>query len=46
MAFRLYDAYQKLKNQKKEIETDELKLVVLEKRYHRLFESAKDGCLI
>ncbi|RPI63283.1 MAG: PAS domain S-box protein [Ignavibacteriales bacterium] len=46
MAFRLYDAYQKLKNQKKEIEADELKLVVLEKRYHRLFESAKDGILI
>ncbi|MFZ1282188.1 MAG: PAS domain S-box protein [Ignavibacteriaceae bacterium] len=46
MAFRLYDAYQNLKNQKKEIETDEKKLEVLEKRYRRLFESAKDGILI
>jgi PAS domain S-box-containing protein len=46
MAFRLYDAYKHLKDQKKEIEIDEKKLEVLEKRYRRLFESAKDGILI
>lgn len=46
MAFRLYDAYQNLKNQKLEIEKDEKKLETLEKRYRRLFESAKDGILI
>lgn len=46
MAFRLYEAYQILKNQKLEIETDEKKLEIFEKRYRRLFESAKDGILI
>ncbi|MBK7497837.1 MAG: PAS domain S-box protein [Ignavibacteriales bacterium] len=46
MAFRLHEAYQNLKNQKIEIELDEKKLEIFEKRYRRLFESAKDGILI
>jgi PAS domain S-box-containing protein len=39
MAFRLHEAKQKLKQQKLELEGSE-------KRYRRLFESAKDGILI
>ena len=46
MAFRLHEAYQNLKNKNIEIELDEKKLEILEKRYRRLFESAKDGILI
>jgi PAS domain-containing protein len=46
MAFRLHEAYQNLKNQKIEIELDEKKLEIFEKRYRILFESAKDGILI
>jgi PAS domain S-box-containing protein len=46
MAFRLFEANQLLKNQRKEIETKNQNLEMLEKRYHRLFESARDGILI
>jgi PAS domain S-box-containing protein len=46
MAFRLHEAYLDLKNQKKEMEARENELHVFEKRYQRLFESAKDGILI
>jgi PAS domain-containing protein len=46
MAFRLHEAYLELKKQKLEVEAKENKLRMFEKRYHRLFESAKDGILI
>ena len=46
MAFRLHEANQNLKNQKIEIENKKKDLQVLEKRYRRLFESAKDGIII
>ncbi len=46
MAFRLHDAYLKLKNQKTKFEANKEELQVLEKRYRRLFESAQDGILI
>ena len=46
MAFRLHEAYQDLKKQKLEVEAKENKLRMFEKRYRRLFESAKDGILI
>src|SRR4030066_209300 len=46
MAFRLHDAYVNLKNQKIKIETQKKELQTFEKRYRRLFESAKDGILI
>lgn len=46
MAFRLHDAYQNLRKTKLQIETQKKDLLVYEKRYRRLFESAKDGILI
>ena len=46
MAFRLHEAYQKPKNQKIEDEVKKQELQMFEKRYRRLFESAKDGILI
>jgi PAS domain S-box-containing protein len=46
MALRLHKAYMDVKNQKIEIENKEKNLQVYEKRYRRLFESAKDGILI
>ncbi len=46
MAFRLYKANQRLKNQGIEIEAQKRELQIFEKRYRRLFESAKDGILI
>ncbi len=46
MAFRLYEANQKLKNQEKETVYNQNRLQMFEKRYRRLFESAKDGILI
>lgn len=46
MAFRLHEAYSVLEKQKLEIETRKKELQYFEKRYRRLFESAKDGILI
>jgi PAS domain S-box-containing protein len=46
MAFRLYEANQNLKKQKIELENKKKSLQVFEKRYRRLFESAKDGIII
>ncbi len=46
MAFRLHEAYMNMKNQKTEIEVKKKELQIFEKRYRRLFESAKDGILI
>jgi PAS domain S-box-containing protein len=46
MAFKLYDANMDLKKQKAKIERREKDFSVFEKRYRRLFESAKDGILI
>ena len=46
MAFRLHDSYKIAKKQKTEILAKETELKFYEKRYRRLFESAKDGILI
>ena len=46
MAFKLHDALRTLKNQNTEIRRKDEKLRFSEKRYRRLFESAKDGILI
>jgi PAS domain S-box-containing protein len=46
MAFRLHQAYLDLKNQKLQLEHNKNNLQIFEKRYRRLFESAKDGILI
>ena len=46
MAFRLHDAYLNLKKNQSEIENQKKGLQVFEKRYRRLFESARDGILI
>ena len=46
MAFRLNIAYMNLKNKNREIEEKEKVLQFYEKRYRRLFESARDGILI
>jgi PAS domain S-box-containing protein len=46
MAFRLHEANQNLKKQKIELENKKKNLQVYEKRYRRLFESAKDGIII
>jgi PAS domain S-box-containing protein len=46
MAFRLHENYQNLKSQKIELELKKKDLQIYEKRYRRLFESAKDGILI
>jgi len=46
MAFRLHEAHQELKKQKMENEVKKQELQMYEKRYRRLFESAKDGILI
>jgi PAS domain S-box-containing protein len=46
MAFRLHEANQNLKNQKIKLENKKQDLQVFEKRYRRLFESAKDGIII
>jgi PAS domain S-box-containing protein len=46
MAFRLHENYQNLKSQKIELELKKNDLQIFEKRYQRLFESAKDGILI
>jgi len=46
MAFRLHESYRNLTDQKLETEEKKDELQVLEKRYRRLFESAKDGILI
>jgi PAS domain S-box-containing protein len=46
MAFRLHEAYVDLKKQKMETDNKKKDLQIFEKRYRRLFESAKDGILI
>ncbi|MBM9579727.1 PAS domain S-box protein [Leptospira sp. 201903070] len=46
MAFRLHDSYMDVKFQKREVDSKKLELELMEKRYRRLFESAKDGILI
>ncbi len=46
MAFRLHEAYKNLKKQKMEIEVKDDELRFYEKRYRRLFETARDGILI
>ncbi len=46
MAFRLHEAYLKSENQKIENEVKKQELQMYEKRYRKLFESAKDGILI
>ena len=46
MAFRLHQAHLNLKFQKEEIEHKKKELQFYEKRYRRLFESARDGILI
>jgi PAS domain S-box-containing protein len=46
MAFRLHEANQNLKKQKIELENKKKNLQVFEKRYRRLFETAKDGIII
>jgi PAS domain S-box-containing protein len=46
MAFRLHESYLNLLKQKIETENNKLDLQVYEKRYRRLFESAKDGIII
>jgi PAS domain S-box-containing protein len=46
MAFRLHAAYQNLKNQKTETDSKKKELQMFEKRYRRLFETAKDGIII
>ena len=46
MAFRLHESYQKSNNQKIENEVKKQELQMYEKRYRKLFESAKDGILI
>jgi len=46
MAFRLHEANQNLKNQKIETDSKKKELQMFEKRYRRLFESAKDGIII
>ena len=46
MAFRLHEANQKLKNEEIKTDAEQNKLQMYEKRYRRLFESAKDGILI
>ncbi|RHX90767.1 PAS domain S-box protein [Leptospira stimsonii] len=46
MAFRLHDSYLNVKFQKREVESKKIALELMEKRYRRLFECAKDGILI
>lgn len=46
MAFKLHDAYRNLNIQKVEVDKGKMLLQFSEKRYRRLFESAKDGILI
>jgi PAS domain S-box-containing protein len=46
MAFRLHEAYQNLKNQRIETDSKKKELQMFEKRYRRLFETAKDGIII
>src|ERR1035437_1377459 len=46
MAFRLHEANQNLIKQKNETDNKKKKLQMYEKRYRRLFESAKDGIII
>ena len=46
MAFKLHEAYQNLKIEQIKTDAEQSKLQMYEKRYHRLFESAKDGILI
>jgi len=46
MAFKLYDARQKLMIHNKKIKAQKTELQCLENRYRRLFETAKDGILI
>ena len=46
MAFRLHEANQNLIKQKNETDNKKKDLQVFEKRYRRLFESAKDGIII
>ena len=46
MAFRLHKAYRSLKNQKNETDIKKQELQMFEKRYRRLFETAKDGIII
>ncbi|XDD51044.1 PAS domain S-box protein [Leptospira sp. WS92.C1] len=46
MAFRLHASYLNVKHQKTEIECQKKKLQNSEKRYRRLFETAKDGIII
>lgn len=46
MAFRLYESYLEIKNQKSDIELKKQELQFYEKRYRRLFEAARDGILI
>jgi PAS domain S-box-containing protein len=46
MAFRLHEANQNLIKQKNETDNKKKDLQMFEKRYRRLFESAKDGIII
>ena len=46
MAFRLHETNQNLIKQKNETDSKKKKLQMYEKRYRRLFESAKDGIII
>ncbi|AOP33796.1 hypothetical protein A0128_08040 [Leptospira tipperaryensis] len=46
MAFRLHDSYQDVRVQRGAVESKRKELELLEKRYRRLFETAKDGILI
>jgi len=46
MAFRLHESNKNLKNERTENDSKKQKLVMYEKRYRRLFETAKDGIII
>ena len=46
MAFRLHESNKKLNKQRTENDSKKQKLVMYEKRYRRLFETAKDGIII
>jgi PAS domain S-box-containing protein len=46
MAFRLHESNRNFEHQKNETDSKKQNLVMLEKRYRRLFETAKDGIII
>jgi len=46
MAFRLHESNKKLNKQRTENDSKKQKLVMYEKRYRRLFETARDGIII